>query len=223
MGNTAGHVRQPSPGRISAGAHVTDSWPAGRGGTHLAPLPRVPRRQRCWSAPAPGRRSPSAGPGASGRPAPTAPPAREAGRRGGPGRVRTPDVAWLFYPTPDPKLLLDTAGGSDPDPVVTSAPGLTWEGSWGGAGSAGSWATYRRAQPKPTAPRWRALRAWPPGRRRRWQGGSTKLWGWVGCGQPAAPALPPRPAHSRQGWGPLRRRRLRICVLCCPKEEAVPT
>ena len=152
VGNTAGHVLQPSLGRMGARAHVPTRGPWEGAGLTSLPLPRVPRRWRCRSAPAPGGRSPSAGPGASGRPARTAPPAREAGRRGGLGRVPTPDVTWLFSLTPDPELLLDVASGSDPDPVITSAPGLTWEGSCVGAGGVGSWATYRRAQPKPTSP-----------------------------------------------------------------------
>lgn len=75
----------------------------GKVGLTLRPLPQGPRQWRCRSALSPGGRSPSAGPGASGRPARTAPPTREASRQG------RPDP--LLSLTHDPNLPPGQAGG----------------------------------------------------------------------------------------------------------------
>ena len=69
----------------------------------LRPLPQGPRQWRCRSALSPGGRSPSAGPGASGRPVHTALPTREASRQG------RPDP--LLSLTRDPNLPPGQAGG----------------------------------------------------------------------------------------------------------------
>lgn len=122
-------------------------------GLTLRPLPQGPRQWRCPSALSPGGRSPSAGRGASGRPARTAPPTREASRQ----------------------------GRADPLPSLTRDPHLPPGQAGGPASAPECWARLggpRALGPADTGhPTWRGCGAWTSGRRHHSQSVSIALQG----------------------------------------------